>query len=301
MKLASAVAMTILAVTGSVSFLAAADELTLVSLNPASGAVNASAANPTGSIDAILSYNLESAEEGKISVYTAGVQGNGAVTGKDSPIFVKKGRGQVAIKFSVQCSFTTAPKAVPIVNIRYALFDQKQGGPLVKTLVEKFQTVNYTFCGPEQNPATPPSSRGGRPTATFKVTLPDITIRRGGLTIGNKFAGWGSTVNLTEKEAALQSNGNCSFNLSYAMQEAAGAAAGPVFVNRFKVDDTNVVSVNSALSLHPSEGKVVNTQAYLPAGSHRLVLYMDNDSNVAETNEANNNFQINYTLSCGKP
>ncbi len=154
----------------------------------------------------------------------------------------------------------------------------------------------------------PPQVTGGRGVVPPPPRTADITIQRGGLTIGGmvggangKFAGWGTTVQLTEQDSAMQSNGTCAFNISYFMQEAAGAPAGPSFVNRFKVDDKNVVSSQSALSLLASEGKVVNTQAYLPAGSHKLVLFTDDDHNVSQSNENNNNFQINFVLSCGKP
>lgn len=170
--------------------------------------------------------------------------------------------------------------------------------------------ADNTVHGKAPGPIPGAGGRGGAPRkdppATAKPT--DITIQRGGLTIGGmvggangKFVGWGSTVQLTEQDSTTQSNGTCAFNISYPMQEAAGAPAGPTFVNRLRVDDQNVVSTQSALSLLASEGKIVNTQAYLPAGSHKLVLFMDDDRNIVESNEGNNNFQINFVLSCGKP
>jgi hypothetical protein len=151
-------------------------------------------------------------------------------------------------------------------------------------------------------------SAASRPTNPNQQRRPDITNRKGGLTIGGAVGGagghfvtWGATIALTEADSFTQSNGTCAFNISYMANEIAGFPTSPAFLNRFKVDDTSVVSQQTGQSLTAMETKVINTQAYLPAGGHKLVLFLDGDGNVSEVSESNNNFQINYKLSCGKP
>ena len=80
---------------------------------------------------------------------------------------------------------------------------------------------------------------------------------------------------------------------------------GVAFLNRLKVDATSVVAINSALSLNANETKNITTQPYLPFGTHRLTLALDDDNNVAESDEtpASNVKTVTYVLQgpCGAP
>lgn len=114
-----------------------------MTLAPSGGTVPDYTGGPLGASNSVLAtfkYNLLSAAKGKIGIYTAGVAPNPSHTGVENPIWVDKGAGQATTRFSVECG-----SSVQIVRVRYALFEQAPGGPLVKTLIEKFQDVKYDF------------------------------------------------------------------------------------------------------------------------------------------------------------
>jgi len=270
----------------------AADELTLVNLAPPGGNVPGVTAGPMGpanSVQATLVYNLESASKGKIGVYTAGVAGNPAHTGVEIPVLVDRGKGRVQTRFSVKCE-QNSPATIPIVKLRYALFQVDAGGAIVKTLVEKFQSVQYRFlCRRPTHPPTPDKK------------LPDITSRKG-ITIGGaiggaggKFSPWGGTITLTQADSFLQANGKCAFNISYDMVNLGPVPTSPAFANYLRTN-VEVVSQQTGLALNAGETKQVNTQAYLAPGTPFLGLVLDKDNVVAESNEGNNAFQVKIVL-----
>jgi hypothetical protein len=274
----------------------AADDLTLPNLAPPGGNVPGVTAGPMGpanSVQATLRYVLESAAKGKIGVYTAGVAGNPPHTGVEIPVFVNKGKGEVKTRFSVKCD-QNSPAATSIVKLRYVLFQVDAGGAIVKTLVEKFQPVQYRFVC--RRPTHPPQS----PPVSDKK-LPDITSRKG-ITIGGavggaggKFSPWGGTIILTQADSFLQANGKCAFNISYDMVNLGPVATSPAFGNYLRTN-IEVVSQQTGLSLNAAETKQVNTQAYLAPGTPFLALVLDKDHVVAESNEANNAFQVKIVL-----
>lgn len=274
----------------------AADDLTIVNLAPPGGNVPGVTAGPMGpgnSVQATLRYVLESAAKGKIGVYTAGVAGNPPHTGVEIPVLVEKGKGEIKTRFSVKCE-QNSPATIPIVNLRYVLFQVDAGGAIVKTLVEKFQSVQYRFLC--RRPTHPPT---GPPTPDKK--LPDITSRKG-ITIGGaiggaggKFSPWGGTITLTQADSFLQANGKCAFNVSYDMVNLGPVATSPAFANYLRTN-VEVVSQQTGLSLNAGETKQVNTQAYLAPGTPFLALVLDKDHVVAESSEANNAFQVKIVL-----
>jgi len=143
---------------------------------------------------------------------------------------------------------------------------------------------------------------GGHPPGAGK---PDITSKKG-ITIGTVFIPWGATGTLKAAEAIQSSPNNaCAFNATYDMVNLGSVATSPAFLNRLKVDATSVVAINSALSLNANETKNITTQPYLPFGTHRLTLALDDDNNVAESDEtpASNVKTVTYVLQgpCGAP
>ncbi len=145
---------------------------------------------------------------------------------------------------------------------------------------------------------------GGNPTGGPN-DMPDITSKKG-ITIGTVFIPWGGTGTLKAAEAIQSSPNNaCAFNATYDMVNLGSVATSPAFLNRLKVDATSVVAINSALSLNANETKNITTQPYLPFGTHRLTLALDDDHNVAESDEtpASNVKTVTYILQgpCGAP
>ncbi len=153
---------------------------------------------------------------------------------------------------------------------------------------------------------------GTKPFEVLKpVPLPDITaglvdpktqtkpgIVFGGAIggAGGKFVPWGGVANLTEADSFMQSNGQCAFNVTYAMTNLGPVATSPAFLNRLR-SDGNVVAINSALSLAANEkNHSITTQPYLTPGGHGLKLSLDDDHNVTESNEGNNTFSVRYVL-----
>ena len=140
-------------------------------------------------------------------------------------------------------------------------------------------------------PQTPGGPTGGK-------QLPDITSKKG-ITIGTVFIPWGGNGVLKAADSIQSSPNNaCAFNATYDMVNVGPVGTSPAFLNRLKVDGTSVVAINSALALNAGETKNITTQPYLPFGTHRLSLALDDDHNVAESNEtpASNLKTVTYTL-----
>lgn len=279
----------------------AADDLALVNLAPPGGNVPGVTAGPMGpgnSVQATLRYVLESAAKGKIGVYTAGVAGNPPHTGVEIPVVVEKGKGEVTTRFSVKCE-QGSPPATSIVKLRYALFQVDAGGAIVRTLVEKFQPVQYRFLCRRTPPPPPTGPPAIQPPSGKK--LPDITSRKGiaiGGAVGGaggKFSPWGGTIVLAQADSFLQSGGKCAFNISYDMVNLGPVATSPAFANYLRTN-VEVVSQQTGLALNAGETKQVNTQAYLAPGTPFLALVLDKDTAVAESNEGNNAFQVKIVL-----
>lgn len=116
---------------------------------------------------------------------------------------------------------------------------------------------------------------------------PDIGLS-GAIQIGEnkKTVQWGDTVVLTPNDAHLISNGNPAFDLYYTIQENNNVATA-VFKNRFYFNGS-MVSQQTAMQLTPKQVRDVHTQAYLGPQSGKLVLKLDDDNDIDETDESNN-------------
>lgn len=134
--------------------------------------------------------------------------------------------------------------------------------------------------------------------AAFKVTCleegkkPDLGAY-GFLQIGKhkKEVRWNETLVLTPEDAILVSNGRPAFELYYACREFNGVAAPGPFKNKWTFNGADA-SIQSALSLSPSEIRNIHTQAYLGTTEGTLELKIDADGNVAEAREDNNVFRV---------
>lgn len=126
--------------------------------------------------------------------------------------------------------------------------------------------------------------------------MPDITSQAG-ITIAGHSASWGGMITLAASDAVLVSGGTCAFNISYDLKNIGMAPTAPPFKNRLRRDNT-VVSIQSNLSLAAGETRQIATQAYLTSGNHILGLFMDNDFQVAESNDSNNIKRIKIKVNC---
>jgi hypothetical protein len=273
--------------------LVAADSIHIVSITPASGNFPMSA--PGGKV--AVEWELQSSPFGRLSVDIASTPAPGP--GQSSlgsgfvPVWVSKGRGRAEISFFGACSPPTIP-AGTVTQVRARLMQsQHNSGPIGAQLAQDLKAVQYPYACP-QNPVGGP----GKPDITSKK---GITLGGAVGGAGGKFVAWGGTVQLTGADSSLpKANGQCTFNASYDMENIGGAATSPAFLNRLK-SDANVVAVNSGLALNAAETKQINPQPYLTPGKHVLSLHLDDDHQVAESNEGNNDFRIVYVLDakCG--
>jgi hypothetical protein len=165
-------------------------------------------------------------------------------------------------------------------------------------------------CGPVHTPnpnATPcrpiPGEINCRPTPRpchdvtgrpIPCKLPDLTPGNP-VVVGGHSTNWGGGVTLTDKDAFLNSNGHCAFNIAYIQRNIGLADALPPFKNVLRADAATV-SIQSAMTQPAGTQQTVHTQAYLPGGVHTLSLKLDDGNVVVESNEANNVGAIKYQL-----
>lgn len=112
---------------------------------------------------------------------------------------------------------------------------------------------------------------------------------------------WNASVDLTERDAFLVSNGACAFNISYELFNVGPVDATGPFKDVIR-SDASTVSTQSALSQAANSHRTISTQAYLSPGSHLLSVALDDGHAVPESNEMNNYYAIRYTLGgkCGR-
>ena len=118
--------------------------------------------------------------------------------------------------------------------------------------------------------------------------------------IGGHSAPAASTILLDESDAFLVSNGRCAFRVSYDIGNAGSVATAPPFLNRTRASG-DVVTTQTDLTLGPGETRNILTDAYIDAGTHKLVLSLDDDAQVAESDETNNELTVEVTVggACG--
>ncbi len=115
------------------------------------------------------------------------------------------------------------------------------------------------------------------------------------ITIGGKTAPWGGTITLDETDAHSVSNGHCAYRVSYGLVNQGPVATSPPFWNRTRAG-TKVVTQQSNLQLAAGEERDILTDAYIDAGTHTVELSLDDDDQVAESDETNNRFSLTVTV-----
>lgn len=118
-----------------------------------------------------------------------------------------------------------------------------------------------------------------------------------GVTIGGadgKFVRWGGSVVLSDADAMVRVNGRCAFRVSYGMHNKGNSVTGQ-FKN-YLVANGAAVAVNGQLTLAGSERRQVDARPYMTPGSYELVLKLDAEDSLAESNEANNRAAIHVTV-----
>jgi hypothetical protein len=135
-------------------------------------------------------------------------------------------------------------------------------------------------------------------------TALDLTIGKQIIKIGGEIGGAGAkaaisggTITLMARDSFMQSAGKCAFNITYELVAYGTAPTSPIFLNRVR-SDNDIVSIQSNLALKGGESKLIQTQAYLPAGTHLLTLTVDDENTVTESNEANNVVKIRVIVQC---
>jgi hypothetical protein len=142
------------------------------------------------------------------------------------------------------------------------------------------------------------------PAASALAPRPDITSQHG-ITLGGAvggagghFAAWDGVITLNASDAIVRAPGRCAFNASYDMENIGTVPTSPIFKNRLLIDTTNVVAINSGLSLNTGQTRQINTQPFLPSGCHIFTLSLDDDSDVCESNEKNNFPKVTVVVNC---
>ncbi len=123
---------------------------------------------------------------------------------------------------------------------------------------------------------------------------PDLTSD-GGIKIGDKKVAWNGQLALTAADAVAATGGRCAFDLEYTMTNAGDGPASPAFWNRLRTG-TQVVTQQSGLTLAPESDRTARTQGYLAPGSHTLTLTLDDEGDVAESDETNNRRSVTVDL-----
>jgi len=252
---------------------AGADDLEIVSLTPLSGTLA-----PGTTVAVRYRYTLASAPNGWINTLVLDIPGNPPHTTTETPRAVRRGSANVPATLGVQCD----PRYAGPIRVRTLRYTLSTGDSpsAVTTLVDKSRNVDYTFECPQPTPQ-----------------LPDITSTRG-ITIGSVLIPWGGSGTLRGADAmASEPNGACAFNVVYDMINRGPVVTSPLFSNRLRLDGTQVAAFASSLSLDAGATRNLTHTVYLPSGTHRLTLTLDDDHSVVESDEtpASNVKTITYT------
>jgi hypothetical protein len=121
----------------------------------------------------------------------------------------------------------------------------------------------------------------------------DLTSSRG-ISIGATLVPWGGSIVLDESDALFRANGRCAFRISYDVTNTGHRPTGP-FKN-FLTTPLNTVAINASAGLAAGETRMVETQSFLVPGTYGLVLRLDAENALTESNEANNGYFIKVEL-----
>lgn len=130
------------------------------------------------------------------------------------------------------------------------------------------------------------------------IKMPDITSS-GGMKINGKHVPWGGTLDISETDATKAAGGTCTYSdIYYDVENAGSAAAGP-FTNRWYSGYQAHVEVGtqSDLMLQPGEMQRLRTQElHMVPGANPVVLVLDADNEVNESNENNNRLSVTVNV-----
>src|SRR5690606_33881769 len=133
------------------------------------------------------------------------------------------------------------------------------------------------------------------PTPTGK---PDI-LSQGGLTLGNVYGAWGSTMNVAATAASRQRSGQCSFRMKYPVSNAGTQATGK-FDSVLRTGNT-VLHTQKGMALAKGQSANASGSIWLANGTHILIARLDDGADVAESNEGNNVYRIQVNVrGCGE-
>lgn len=121
-------------------------------------------------------------------------------------------------------------------------------------------------------------------------------VSNGGIRIGSAFVPWGGSVVLDEGDALLRANGRCAFRFSYLVANNGKQPTGPFKNFLTTTTPQNTVAINPTAGLAAGESRQVSTQSFLVPGSYGLILRLDAENTLAESNESNNGYFINIVL-----
>ncbi|MFA7281196.1 MAG: M12 family metallo-peptidase [Sterolibacterium sp.] len=114
-----------------------------------------------------------------------------------------------------------------------------------------------------------------------------------------KTVDWGGTQTVSLADAFMKDYGKCALNVTYGHYNK-GDVATDAFTDRLYVDGKMTAQPNfQTLAAHDSA--FINTQMLLLPGAHKLMLSLDDDNRVSESDEGNNQTAIIYNLrgDCG--
>lgn len=114
----------------------------------------------------------------------------------------------------------------------------------------------------------------------------------------------GQKIVLTKADSFLQSGDKYAFNIGYYVFLNPGQNAPSLsqFTNRLLLNNKEVVNQHSVKFsnddslVNGKRIKVIHTQAYLPIGESVLVLSLDDDKTISETDENNNVYRFIVTV-----
>ncbi|BAZ53952.1 hypothetical protein NIES4103_66360 [Nostoc sp. NIES-4103] len=124
---------------------------------------------------------------------------------------------------------------------------------------------------------------------------------------GSRYVVPGQKIILTKADSLLQSGDKYAFNIGYYvfLKPGQNAPSLPQFTNRLLLNNKEVVNQHGVKfsnddslvkGVNGGRIKVIHTQAYLPLGESVLVLSLDDDKTISETDENNNVYRFIVTV-----
>src|SRR3990170_2772575 len=126
----------------------AADDVTLRTLSPPSGTLpgvrSGEALGPVNPVEATIRYRLQSTPQGFITIHGEPLTTYPITMSPLPPTRFSNGRGDVRVRFSWLCN-DRSPLSNPLPAVTYTMRGVNAAGLGTGVLVQKTQSVNYTF------------------------------------------------------------------------------------------------------------------------------------------------------------